>query len=98
MSDRSPEYQAHQRRQDARHHLDLTSRDISTRVDEPLRNLLAACRAVAFTETDDARRSELANITEGLEEVRNRIDILNGRAWRVTRSDWTADDTEGSQP
>jgi hypothetical protein len=97
VTDRGPGYEAFVRLTDARSHLTLTSREAYAKLDQPLRDLLAACRATAFAETDPERRAELADVAKGLEALQAQITSLNGRAMDVTRSGWTprGEETEG---
>jgi hypothetical protein len=94
----SPEYRAFLRLRSARAHLDLTIRGTSAAIEEPLRNLAAACRATAFLEGDEARVEELASVAERLLEAIDEIAALTARAYATTRHDWPPASDAGLLP
>lgn len=81
------ERDAHYRIRAARHH--LNRKVVETGIENPLRDLAAHCRSVAFLEPKPERRAELSAIADDFEELIDTFDRLGGRLWAVQQPGWT---------
>lgn len=79
--------QAYYRLASARHR--LGSHASTDALTEALHGLATHCLAVAHLETDQSRTEELEAVAAQVEDLADRIGELAGRAWAVTRGDWT---------